>query len=127
MDAKQIAPWALALTFAVLASTQVLHAAGGQKGQGVQVNPLAPPPPAPPKPVRWQYMIQNATRFDPAHNPTATKFYESNQPYNDAGKDGWELVGVLPGRSVSSPAVVNGITGCLDTRYDSTLIYKKPL
>jgi hypothetical protein len=87
MDTKRIVPWGLVIVFAVLASSNVLHAAGGQKGQAVT---NTPPPPKPPTPPKWQY------RWDPVPLDTGADVKTLMQKLNTIGMQGWAVSAMVP-------------------------------
>jgi len=117
METKNILPWAIALTFGVLASTQLLHAAGGQKGTA---QPLGVAQPV--KPPKWQYKVEKIFGSDGSSQTGAGGWFEVSRPYDQVGQDGWELAAVLPVAS-DVKTFRNGPV----TNYTSVLIFKKQL
>ena len=108
MDTKQFVPWALALTFAVLASTQVLEARAGQKGQALGGTPK----PAKPEVVKWEY------KWEPKELSSAGTISDAIKEMNFQGGTGWELAAVMP---YGTKASNNGELGV------TILIFKRPL
>jgi len=120
MDTKRIVPWAFALIFAVLASSEVLHAGAGQAGQAqagrLAANPLAPPPPP-----KWQYKFWAID-----YSSRSGYQYIKENDLNALGLQGWELVTVLPNSSEIDPVQLGNAVKPT-TFHTSVLIFKKPL
>ena len=113
MDTKRIVPWILALVFAVLASAQVLPAAGSRKSREIQ------PGSDPTTVAKWQYKFMTLPYEAPDQ---AANMY----PYacNTLGVQGWEMVAILPAQSVTTS---NSKGGSMVSHPDNIVIFKMPL
>jgi hypothetical protein len=123
MDTKRIVSWALALVLAVLVSSQVLHAAGGQPSHG-QAGRIATPQP-PLAPPRWQYLT---VVFPPVLSVSFDE-YTNTKALNALGLQGWELVAAFPARSDGDNDVSKSDSSITKTFavHKGVLIFKKPL
>ncbi|HLK17051.1 MAG TPA: hypothetical protein VKT78_19760 [Fimbriimonadaceae bacterium] len=133
MDPKRAVTWGFALALAVLASTNLLHAAGqkgaaGQTGVGQQ-SPSLSAPVVRPLVEKWQYMVQIV----------GPDFYGAGKvSMNSLGQQGWELVSVMPSASRFSWGQQPGVaqtqqsagytpqTAGNGTNIQAVAIFKKP-
>jgi len=117
METKNFVPWSFALVFAVLATSQVLHAAGGSAEHVRLAPPIGP---------HWLYKLVPVNNT--FANAPGSQYLGNVGLWNTLGQDGWEYVGVLPDRELLTGPIVNNpsYTNGQAVLHSHMLVFKKP-